>query len=266
MKILLTGATGFIGSHIYKGLHKKHSILKTSHTDLYFSDTLKNHVKGNDYIIHTATWGNIYTHDKDDKTYSANIGVTQGIIEEAIRQNTGILYFSTSSVNLPVQTMYSTCKRCCEMLIETQCNKHKIPYIIIRPYTVIGAGEQQEHLIPTLIRSARTGDVMDFAPNPSHDYVDVKDVVSAIDHILDNKEKFERSTVDIGSGVSHTNEDIRRIVASLMGKEPKVEVKDAIRPYDTSKWKANITPLYWTGWEPKISLVNTIQKMIDYGY
>lgn len=202
-----------------------------------------------DHIIYSAGYGNYYDQNDVYETYKANV-------LEPIRLLTNskfdsFTYISTSSVLIPTQTDYSRSKKVMEWVLENQ-NK---PYLIVRPSSVTGVGEQSQHLIPTLIRSCIDGTEMPFVGEPKHDFIDVDDFCNGI--ITLTKEGFFNQTVNISSGIQYSNEEVKEMVESITGKKANIKRVKSMRKYDTDEWivKPDLTATK--------SLELSIEEMVD---
>lgn len=265
MKALVTGASGFIGSHLIDFLHKNDvDTLKVRHWDLELQKGLVQIADDKfDLMFHLASFGNIHNQTGNNGIFQANLGnllnllqITKGIRYKAF------INISTSSVTLPHQTMYSATKAAGEKLIEAYRDEYQKPIINVRPYTVIGPGEQKEHLIPTLIDAAFTGKTISFVPDATHDYLDVRDTVDALWTLANSMDKLTDSTYEIGNGVAITNGHVKEIVELATDRRIKTDIKESLRPYDNPFWRCEDPRLRDLGWKPKYSLTDTIYDMV----
>jgi nucleoside-diphosphate-sugar epimerase len=166
---------------------------------------------------------------------------------------------STSSVKLPVQTMYSRCKKASEEILLSFMEKYKAPISIVRPFTVFGDRDNPVHLIPTLIRSCLTGEPVVLAEEPQHDYIFVDDVVDAI---INLSEHHAKGIFEVGSGVQHSNLEVLKVIEEVTGKKANVIGKGETRKYDTSNWVSTNFAARSFGWLPKVSLKEGIERII----
>ena len=209
------------------------------------------------YIFHLATYGNMSDHNEKQAIFQANVINTWNMLVacESVDYK-AFINFSTSSVLLQYETMYSTTKLASELTVA------QFPKTVsIRPSTVIGVGEQPQHLIPTLIRSCIYGEEMPFIGEPSHDFIAVEDLISGVLKVIDNINKNLRA-VNISSGVITTNQEVREIVEKITGKRANVKYIDKMRDYDTKEWKVDNSKLLSLGWQPLWTLEQTITKMV----
>jgi nucleoside-diphosphate-sugar epimerase len=194
-------------------------------------------------------------HTDVSAALQANIVDLQYVLNESMKLGFApdlFVYVSSSSVNLKHQTFYSNTKKAGELIVQSV----PIPSCIIRPYTIIGVGEQEQHLIPTLIRSCFTGEEMKFVPDATHDYVDVDDVVSGILMLADQR---RTGVFELGTGVEVSNQEIRELVEEGCGYKANCRIVDNLRSYDNKDWYCNEPA---QDWSPRKSLRVSIAEMI----
>jgi nucleoside-diphosphate-sugar epimerase len=265
MNIALSGSHGFIGSHLKDLLESQgHKIFPIDRDLLYAPYALESYLQKihPEVIIHAAAYGNMATHTDEDEIFDANITKTYNLLQASFNiPYTHFLFISTSSVMLPVQTLYSATKQSSEVLCRYFRQEGK-NIGIIRPFTVIGTREPREHLVPKLIESCLTGEEMPFVRSPRHDVIDVRDFCSALSFLI--HKKTLPPITQIGRGLSVSNLDLLDIVEELTNKKVNTRIVDSLRAYDREEWKADTTILDDLGWKPHYSLEETIQEMIDY--
>lgn len=253
---LITGSHGFLGEHLVRSLEQQGHIVIRGNREGTCPEVI-------DYIFDLASYGNLY-HQKDfGEIYQANFYRFMKMLEIA-QDYRAFLYVSTSSVELPYLTFYAAAKLAGEGLARAWANTYKKPVVIVRPFSVTGVGEQEEHFIPRLIRSCLYGEEMPFVPEPVHDFVDVEDVVAAFLILAKNARHHKGEIFEIGSGQQYSNADIKGIVEMITGKKANVREAVSLRPYDTRHWVANPAKLWNLGWKPQKDIVKTIKEMVEH--
>jgi len=249
----VTGASGFLGSHLVKSLNGNVETIP-------HSKITKTKLEAFDNFYFLSTYGNMYFHTDSDKIVKANVSDLIYIIKQASRQDFhSFVFMSTSSVRLPFQTMYSRTKRAAEEILLSYKEKHNLPICIIQPYSITGVGEQEKHLIPTLIRSCYTGEKVVFAPTPTHDFIDVEDVVEGI---LTLSRLGARGIFELGSGNKYTNKQVLEMVEWVTGRKANIEQVGRVRSYDNSNWVSNNLRARNFGWFPRKTLEMSIKEMV----
>jgi nucleoside-diphosphate-sugar epimerase len=205
MRIALTGATGFIGGYMARGLSEDgHTIrmlcrpgresalpqIAEDHREVHMGDltdagSMANFLKDVDLLLHLAS-----AHDHfDEATMRAiNIGGTENLLEEARRNAPDHLRFwvmSSAVIGAPVYSLYRDTKRIQEKIIRAE----RFEWATFRPTLVYGVGDYR-HTAPLLRQCAAKGGRF-LVPhdglskiNPVH----VDDVVDALKRFFD----FER--------------------------------------------------------------------------
>lgn len=172
MKTLVTGATGFIGTHLVKALLEKGRdirclVRKTSNTkkmenlgvELYYGDlmdkrSLENGVKGVNIIYHLA--GEVYSA-RAGKFHRNNVEGTKNLLEVCYNNDiVKFIYLSSAAAvgqnprrgslvneESPCHptNIYGKSKRAAEKVLLEGFDIHKVPIVIIRPPIVYGPGQ-----------------------------------------------------------------------------------------------------------------------------
>ena len=249
----VSGSSGFIGKNLTERLD---TFVSIPHAEL---STIK--LETFDCFYFLSAYGNMPGHTDDSMILKANIEDLICILNQVdFGHIKSFVFLSTSSVKLKVQTMYSRTKKAAEEILLSFAEKYEAPVCIIRPLTVTGVGDQPGHLIPTLIRSCLEGEAMNFVPQSTHDFINVEDVV---DGILDLSKNRARGIFELGTGISHTNQQVLDIVEKVTGKKANVNIVPSLRPYDNEEWvSTNFKARSW-GWMPKITLEQSIKGMVE---
>lgn len=247
----ISGSNGFIGKHLVKRLKGLgHKVIAL--------DRDGNLPQQVDYLIDLASYGNLYHQTEPDEIFNANVSRLIFLLLQ-VKKIKGIVLTSSSSTLLPVKTFYSVSKQTVEGLAEV----FDLPIVVARPSTVIGPGESDQHLIPKLINSCFTREKMEFVGKPTHDFISVHDFVEAVILMSKNASKLKGKTLNISTGYSTSNNDIRQMVENSSGYKANLKIVKSLRKYDTDKWIVKPAPeLKKLGWKIKVSLLEAIEEMV----
>jgi len=189
MKVIVTGATGFLGQHLLHELRSTYhnckiialgrnkkigESLEQQHThfkavDISNLSATKQAFEAADVVFHCASLSSPWGNWRD--FYQANVVGTQNIIDSAAYTNiTKIVYVSTTSVYFdytdklnikesdPLPSTFSNhyahSKRLAELTLLERENTD-IDCVILRPRGIIGEGDQA--IMPRILRIAKTG-------------------------------------------------------------------------------------------------------------
>jgi dihydroflavonol-4-reductase len=242
---LVTGATGFVGSHLVeflldKGFNVKVLIRKSSdrkwlvgkdveYIDSGFFDKagLRNAVKDVDYVFHVA---GLVRAKTSEEFYKGNLETTRNLIEAILEVNPNLkrlLVVSSFAANGPAKsesgakeeeepnpiTHYGKSKLEEERLVKSYMDK--LPITIVRPPAVYGPRDTDIYLV---FKSYKAG-LMTFVGFNKKlvSLVHVKDLVRGI-YLAAISEKSVGETYCIGSSKFYTWEEIADVMKQVFGK------------------------------------------------
>lgn len=188
MKVLMTGADGFIGSNILQYFLNNTKweftiICSFRHMGSPFNVPLSNRVKvvtmdlkgtipdlGKfDYIMHLASESHVDRSITDPLNFvENNVSITLQILEYARKHvPKRFLLFSTDEVYgarehqdwdilLPTNP-YAASKACQEMIAISYYNTYKLPIIITNANNIVGKNQHPEKFVPKIIKSLKEG-------------------------------------------------------------------------------------------------------------
>lgn len=284
-RILITGSSGFLGTRLRERLEQQHQIERVKHQDLGRPEELV--VSFNpDIIFHLAAYGNYHFQGDIRETYRANVMNLLSLLEASDEINyKAFINIGTSSEygekhtpmketdKLDPRTFYAASKAAGTFMAKIWAVQKDKPIITIRPFSITGVGEQEQHLIPILIRSCLDGEQMKFVPEPVHDFIDVDDLIDGMLLLIEYTNEYKGKVFNVGSGKQYSNQEVREIVEKVTGKKANVETIKSLRSYDTSlAWVADDCDLRILGrptlralgWQPKKTLEDSIKEMVKH--
>ena len=170
----------------------------------------------------------------------------------------------TEDLILEPETFYGAAKASATQLAQVWAKRYNFPIIVFRPASITGIGEQSVHLIPTLIRSCLFKEVIPFVGEPVHDYINVKDLCSALE-ILAKQAKVNKGKIfNVGSGIQTSNLQIKEMIEDITKAKAHINSMAKINPLNLSQvWIADSTKLRLLGWKPKVTLYNNLKQMVN---
>lgn len=243
-KILVTGASGFIGSFLAEEALSKDWILwagirqssskeylqnsKIRFIDLHFSDKgcLKEQIIAHvaqygkwDYIIHNAGLTQcIDPSDFDKVNYLFTRHFIEALTETGHNPDKFLLMSSLSAHHPDARTAYGNSKLKAERFLETQ---KEFPYIILQPTGVYGPREKDYYL---MLKTIRAGWNIAAGKHPQKlTFIYVKDLVKVAFQALESP--IKNKSYAISDGNIYTDEEYTRIVQKALNKKHVVKIR-----------------------------------------
>jgi nucleoside-diphosphate-sugar epimerase len=285
-RILLTGATGFLGSHLVKyflaaghevvALKRRSSSLRRIASVLDgialhdsdgsdFTELFKTagHI---DAIIHTATnYGR--NGESISEVFSANTEFPLRLLDAGARAGVEI-FMNTDTILDKYLNLYSLSKNQFLQWGRFFSKSDKIRFANIRLEHFYGADDEQTKFSAYVINSCLTnvGELNLTKGEQRRDFIHVDDVVSAYAVLLDKTDSFAASFAefDVGSGVSISIEDFVRTVHRL--SLSKTHLNFGALPYrggEVMHSEANISALQAFGWRCKYDIETGLKLVIE---
>ena len=167
-------------------------------------------------------------------------------------------------------TPYAASKLAAEALVQQAFLAHGQTVITVRPFNHIGPGQTPEFAVPALTKrmvdAERKGASSIPVGNLSarRDFTDVRDVVRAYRMLIDSGEPG--TVYNVCSGHDVEIKEIADELLALTGASLEFETDPALmRPVEVPVLRGDPTRLQQaTGWEPKISLGETLADILTY--
>jgi nucleoside-diphosphate-sugar epimerase len=239
MKLLVTGATGFLGSRASELLEQSgHEVVRVSRPngavraaarDAFRIDAgdpaVRELLAGCDAVLHFAGVPDPARAREDPaRAVRENAGTTLNLLEGCLEHGAGLVYPSTLRAALdPPPDPYARSKR----LGEEACRLHPAPTLVSRLTSVYGPGqvawEGATGAIASFAARALAGEPIVIAGDPerSRDFVYVDDAVAAIEGLL--TEGRWNETVLVASGRSTPLRVAAELVRDVAGSLASIE-------------------------------------------
>lgn len=301
MRVLVTGATGFIGSHLAERL-----VAEGAKVTLAIEPGAS---QAN--IVNILDKAQVYEVDlrearmvqqlarecQPSKVYHlAAVGVTEPDIDprlavqvnvigtlnllEALKEtecdcfiNTGTCYeYGHNTPPMREDQMvdpisaYAASKSAAWLFCHMYHRTHGYPIVTVRPFTVYGPRQGERALIPQVILSALRGaDFEMTGGEQTRDFTYVDDVVEGYVR-ASLSEKAIGQTINLGTGEEHAIRDVVLKVLELMGNPVKPLI--GALPYRAGEiWRLyadSSKAREWLGWQPQVGLEEGLRRTIKW--
>lgn len=279
MKILLTGATGWIGSHVARELlglgHEVHATVREGSSRDRIADLpqLKIHVGAIDALpikpdlVISLAWIASPGRFLDSEDNFHCLEATKSLISKVdcrvivsgscFEFDTQIGKLSEDSPTLPT-SIYARCKDELRQILVKRRNS-----AWLRFFYQYGPWETRGRFVPSIIQAVLDDKDAKLSPgDQKRDYLHVEDVATAVCAVAESKLE---GTVNVGSGEAVKTGDIGRIIGEVGGRPDRILI--GALPY----WKgepmlivADNSKLRSVGWAPRHSLVGGLQSTFNW--
>ena len=265
MRVLITGASGFMGKRMY-GLLEREGVFTLGISrrrrdfggrwislDITDYEALKDLVMSYDFdvIIHLgALTKRRYGDLSAEEYFRVNVGGTENVLRAAKAIGAKVVFASTAAVYTPSRHPYVESKRAAEKI----CEQHGV--VVARIFNAYGEGKEGG-VIETFINRALAGQPLVVNSSQVRDFIYVDDVCRALWLLA---QEGEPGFYDVGTGKGTPIERVAELVISLTGSSSRIEV----RPAKPSVSVADIGPISALGFRPLVPFEEGLKSVVDF--
>jgi len=291
-KVFVTGATGFLGSHLVERLTRDGAavgVLVRGNPDRIVNELNRLSVVQGDLshpfsisdastVFHLAAVTHVGRALEDPRqTFETNTGGTITVLE-AVRRSSSVerlVFVSTAHVYgtpryvpideehpLHAREPYAASKLAAETFVSAYSSAYGIPIAIARLFNTYGPRQNPDFVLPSIIKQALTQDTLTMGNlTPTRDFTFVDDVIEALLLLANAGDGI----YNVASGVEVSVEELVTRVAEILGKHLTVSSQRAQRRstgVEIERMWADIARIKALGWEPHVNLIEGLTKTI----
>lgn len=294
MRILITGACGFIGSHTYRYfLEQGHQVVgwdvcgRAAEMTVYPVDMLDREAVYQrlcldmpDIIIHCAGAADVgKSFENAHNDYQRNVTVTHNLMFAIRRQDRGhirIIFLSSAAVygnpvklpvteNMPLKPLspYALHKVMCEDIFQYFHNSYDIDTKIVRIFSAYGEGLEKQIFWDMHNKARKTGRLDLFGTgSESRDYIHIRDLVQAI-YLIALKAPKEELIYNVANGEEITIQQAAESFACAIGmSKDRIVFSGEKMEGAPINWRADIKKLKLLGYRRTVSFEEGILRYV----
>jgi dihydroflavonol-4-reductase len=221
LKVYVSGATGFVGSHVARELREQGAEVRDERVDLLDRDGLERAIDGCDTVVHVAA---LYSYDAPESEFvRVNVEGTRTILAAALTRGVRrFLFTSTAGTCGPVPGRIATEED------EPPAWELSVPYkrtkleserlalaagaVVVNPTTPVGDGDAKPTPTGQMIEDVATGRIHGYVATTGLNVVDVRDVARGHALALERGKPGERYLL---GGANVSLEELFAVIADL---------------------------------------------------
>jgi nucleoside-diphosphate-sugar epimerase len=276
MKILITGAKGFIGSHLAQYLdlkghelklidnfsHPSHNPIKVDYGDIRYYYDIASSVEWSDIVIHLASQIHVdKSINNPEETIETNVKGTLNILEACRKFNKRLIFASSSEVYgtsqtglmdeshpLDSQSPYAASKVAGDRLCHAYFRTYDLPVVILRNFNTFGPfqndgqdGASYGAVIGIFTRAALKNKPLKIYGDgrQERDYMYITDCIQGYGLCINNRD-LEGHVLNIGSGETITINELANMIVKITNSKSEI-IHVAPRAGEVRKLQADIT-------------------------
>ncbi len=264
-KILVTGAQGFLGTHLLKALRDGGLIPFQYEGDVRLIHTLRAHFPA---VCHLAGFTKTSPCVSERLLFDSNVTGTASVMLYCARENARCVFASSAAVYEPKPILrrikeedalapvsaYGISKLLAENICAQFAQSAGVATVALRIFNLYGPGQKMPFLVPSLLDALSRNKPADLAtPAAMRDFVHVQDVCAAFVAACGIKTSGFLA-LNVGTSQGHSVEEVARLAAQILKVKPRLR-RDPRRRKERDFVIAETRAIRRTlGWKPSVLL------------
>lgn len=302
MRILVTGAAGFIGSHLSDWLlNEGHDVVGIDNLSAGFMSNLPKHKcfefrkldirneasmrsasKGTDFVFHLAADPLVKeSAERPVESFEINVRGTLNVLDAARKSGAkGIAFTSTSAVYgdakifptpeshpmAPISN-YAASKISAESYVSSYAHTYGMKGTIVRYANIFGPRSAHGVMHDFYFKLKKNPNKLEILGDgkQTKSYLYVSDAVGAT-ALAPLKQKGNFDIFNVGSDRTASVDEIAESISSVMGVSPKHAYTGGSRGWvgDVSKMRLDVRKIKKLGWKPKVSFKKGLEHYLGW--
>ncbi|HJV20408.1 MAG TPA: NAD(P)-dependent oxidoreductase [Flavisolibacter sp.] len=277
LKILITGASGFVGNYLVKKLTDLgYEVVALSGKDGHIAaESTWSGLPSTDVVIHLAA--KAFVPDSwsfPDVFLETNTIGTLRALEYCRKYKAKMIFISSylygNPKSLPIfetdpvytPNPYALSKKTSEDYCRFYTEAYNVPTLILRPFNIYGYGQSTSFLIPLLIEQVlKQKEIHVKDLEPKRDYLHISDFIDAI---VKSISFSGHDTINIGFGESYSVKEIIDKIQSICRTNYPVKADAIARQAEIMNTVAGISKAKrLLNWQPRLTLAEGLTQMIE---
>lgn len=289
-EILITGSSGFLGTHLVNSMKDSQKIIGLNNNDQKNSKNF-HHYKIDirtkniiirskiSSIIHLAAVSDVkYCNENPSLCFDINILGTKKMLEICRKKDVSFIFASTSHVygkpkinpitereQTKPNSIYATTKIIGENMCESYAKTYGLDISVLRFFSLYGPNAPKHNVIYNIINQYKSNSKIKIGNlKPKRDFLYIDDAINAIKTVNKNQKGFQ--ILNIGSGKSFSIKKICEKIEKIMKRKMEIQIdKNKIRKNDILEIRCDnnkIKKMY--DWKPQISLDKGLEKTCNF--
>lgn len=293
-RVLITGATGYVGQHLVpllssssyeimtlnRSVSKANMLFKQSNISHVAIEAMsKEVVRFNPHIvIHLATLSTSSSaKDMIEPLLESNLHFGIQLLDilqacDAFKFFVNLGSFAEYRLNnreLKDAYLYTATKSAFRHFVDFYCEKNSWKYCTVVPYSIYGGQDTSKKIMDFIIESIDAKEPVGMTlGEQSLDFIHVNDVVCFFEKLVRDETLWiqlpQGISLPLGSGTSHTIRQVADIVEKITKKTCQINWgARPYRPLDVMKAKADLSIIQaYMDWKPMVSLTQGLEERI----
>jgi UDP-glucose 4-epimerase len=276
MKICITGAEGFIGSHLQKFLTKKNfKLFLLDRKKIKDGSLIKDSFKKINLIIHCAGSGQIrYSNNNKKLHYQNNVVLSQRLvrcIRKSKNKKIHLIYLSSQAVYgnpqiIPIkeshETNPSTDYGKTKLQVEKLFKNCKIlkKLTVLRLFSIYGNGLRKQVVWDSCEKLSKSRAIFKGSGYESRDFLNINDLSVLIYKIILTEKFYKSAVFNVGSGVGTKIKKLIILISKFLKKEKLIKFKRNTKSTHSNFVSENKKVFKFFNWKSKIKIEKGLKE------